>query len=489
MPGFSNELKVGLFAIVALGAVAWGILRVDDVPDGQTGERWHVNATFPSVQGAFVTTPVRIAGIRVGSVEAIELVGGQARVTIGFLPDVAIPEDSTVNFVGEGLLGDKAIVVSLGRSTVMLKDGDTLRVGEPPADVQKVIDNVHRITEDVLTITGQDSQYRAELLATLQAVRELTVRLNDIAGENDVRIAQIAENLLMVSESLRRVVDKTGSDVESEMAAIRAATDTLDRTLREVESLAKGINAGEGTVGRLMKDGSTVDKVNDTIDKVGVTVDNVNETVTDVQGLVGSVSALQTQVYLRGDYYVGTEPTEDGLEENPVAGGSRTTLGVRLMPAQDHWYEVEFTSSPLGNIQMEDHYYPDSGTSYREVVVRPTYRMSFQMAKRFHSLAFRFGMKESTGGIGVDWFALRDRLQLSADLYDFAYASWPVLDGTPNLQLNARVEPFRHLYLEGGLDNLIFNSRYGFVTGYVGAGFSFTDDDLKYILAVAPVKP
>lgn len=489
MAGFSNEFRVGLFAILALGAVGYGILRVDDVPDNATGERWHVYADFPSVQGVFVTTPVRIAGVTVGSIEDIELVGDHARVRIGFLGNVSLATDSVANMVGEGVLGDKALVVTPGVAPTLLKEGDQILVGKPPPDigqittqVSDIATNVKKITEDVLEISGDDSAYRAEILATLQNVRLLSERLNDIAGQNDQRIAEIAQNLLEVSQALKAVVARTGDDVGDEMAAIRKATETLDRTLKNVEAISESIRDGEGTVGKLVKETSTIDKVN-------TTIDNVNGAVEEVQGLLGDVSKLETKVSLKGDYYVGSQPTVAGLDENPVAGGARTGVGIRLQPAEDHWYEIELVSHPLGAFSREDVYYPDSGASYTQVTSKPSFRTTLQMAHRFDDLVLRFGMKESTGGVGADYLFFHDRLQLSADLYDFAYASWPKLDGTPNLQVNLRAEPWPHFYLEGGMDNLIFNSRYGFATGYFGGGIQFTDDDLKYILAAAPVKP
>lgn len=489
MAGFSNEFRVGLFAIVALGAVAWGITQVDDIPDNDTGQRWHVWVQLPSIQGAYVTTPVRIAGVTVGSIEDIALDGDHVKVTLGLLGSVKLPKDSRVDLVSEGVLGDKGMIVTLGHDPELLHDGDEILAGAPAPDIAQITrqvsdiaTDVKAITSDVRGITGEDSQYRAELLVTLRNIRMLSEKLNQIAGQNDDRIATIAENLLAVSQDLKTIVSSTGGDVHDEMLALAKATESLNHSLADVESITHGIQNGEGTVGKLVKDSSTIDKVNATLDKV-------DATVADVQGMVGSVSKLQTQVYVDASYMAGSQPTVDGLDENPVAGGSKTTLGVRFQPAEDHWYDIAFVTSPLGNISSETHYYPGTGTSYEDITIKPTYRLSFQMAHRFHDLVLRVGMKENTGGLGADYLFFRDRLQVSADLYDFAYGSWPVLDGTPNLTVNARVSPWPHLYLQGGLDNVIFDAKYGFVTGYVGAGVQFTDDDLKYILAAAPIKP
>jgi phospholipid/cholesterol/gamma-HCH transport system substrate-binding protein len=222
---------------------------------------------------------------------------------------------------------------------------------------------------------------------------------------------------------------------------------------------------------------------------VNDTLAEVQETVTDVHGLLGQVSKLKTEVYYRGNFFFGSDPTSGDFDGNPVAGSSRNILGARIMPREDYGYIFEFVSHPLGSISFEDHSIPSLGVSYREYVVLPDYRYTFQIAKRFHDVIFRFGLKESSGGIGVDGMLFHDKIMLSADVYDFTYGSWPAMNGMPNVQLTARAYPLQYLYLEGGLDNVALGARYGFVTGFVGGGFRFNDDDLKFVLAALPFSP
>ncbi len=61
---FSNEFQVGVLSIVAAVAVAWGVTRIDDRPDGRGV--WLVTARFPSVDGVYPDTPVKVAGCRWG---------------------------------------------------------------------------------------------------------------------------------------------------------------------------------------------------------------------------------------------------------------------------------------------------------------------------------------------------------------------------------------------------------------------------------------
>jgi phospholipid/cholesterol/gamma-HCH transport system substrate-binding protein len=303
-----------------------------------------------------------------------------------------------------------------------------------------------------------------------------------MAADNRSELNLIARNLLEVSQTLKAAILTTSSSVEQEMAAVRVATEALNRTMGNVEEISAKINRGDGTIGQLVNDKTPMEQVTATLGQVNEVVEQVNELVTDA-------NRIQTDVYYRGSYYFGTNPNEGSFDQNPVAGSMRNVVGVKIQPREDYWYDASFTTHPLGTFTYTDHYFDGLDSSYREYTRRPDYRFSFQFAKRFDNLVLRFGVKESSGGIGADYLMLHDKLAVSADLYDFTYASWPVLDQSPNLAMNLRAWPWHFLYLEAGVDNVIFGARHGFFTGYAGGGFTFNDQDLKLILPSLPIKP
>lgn len=485
---FSNEFLVGLLAIFAVAATVYGVFRTDDKP-ANVGTGYTLLATFASAEGVYADTPIRIAGVPVGSVSTVELVGGTAEVRLEMLENVRLPTDSFAELKGEGVLGDKFIRVTPGTAPTFLKDGDRIQTRAAGADLDAVTNQVAAIAEDVKAITGalrtvaEDDGTRDQLAATIENIQLLSEELRGIAGENRQDLQIIADNLRKVSETLVTVMETTGRSVDAEMGAIQTATATLDRAAQNLESITAKVDAGEGTIGRLVNDPSTIDSVN-------ATLASVNETVETVGGLVGDVNRIRTEVYYRGSYFYGTTPTDPAFGGvNPTSGLARNVVGARIMPREDYWYQVELVSHPLGSISHEDHVLPNFGTSYREYVVRPDYRFSFQFAKRLRDVVLRFGVKESSGGVGLDWLLWRDRIQLSADVYDFTYGSWPVMDYTPNVQVAARLHPWRHVYLEAGLDNVVLGARYGYVTGFAGGGFRFDDDDIKFVLAALPISP
>jgi phospholipid/cholesterol/gamma-HCH transport system substrate-binding protein len=483
MARYSNEFWVGLLSIGAAAMVAWGITQVDDRPDG--GGRYFLVVEFPAVDGVFPDTPVKVAGVPVGAVEKVELVGGQARLLLMMQGNVQLPTDTVAELKADGLLGDKMVRLVPGKEGTLLKDGDSLKTGEEGSSIDALTAKLGAIADDVKVITGGlrkitgDEAFQQRVLHIVDNVDGLSTELRDMARDNRSELNQIAANLLEVSRSLKAVVEGTGSSVEAELAAVRVATESLTRTLGNLESISGKIDRGDGTIGALVNDRTPMDKLN-------ATLTQVNEVVEDVNDIVADASRIRTDVTYRGNFYFGSNPNEPGFAQNPMSGSFRNTLGIRIQPREDYWYEAAFVSHPLGTITKEESYFPELDSSFTEYTRRPDYRFSFQFAKRFDNLVLRFGIKESSGGIGADYLLFRDRFAISADLYDFEYGSWPVLDGTPNLAMNLRAWPWRFLYLEAGADNIIFGAQHGYFTGYAGAGFTFNDQDLRLILPALP---
>lgn len=458
-----------------LGA-AWAMLRTDDRPGSRRG--YEVSAIFDSAQGIFVTTQVRIAGVSVGSVRGLELDPGGARLRLEIQPDVELPVDSLAELRGEGVLGDRYVNVIPGSSDELLPPGGVLRTRPSGTDLDALQQKLDGIADDVKAITTalraslEDDRPQDSVARALDNVDQLTARLDAMVAANRGDVDAIADNVRELTQALNTLVGQLGADVQGEVGALRDATARLDASLQRVESIATKIDEGEGTLGRLVNDDAAMDSIEGTLEDVGELVD--------------SVGGIQTEVYYRGSMFLGTDPSTAGFTDNPVAGDSRNIIGLQLRPREDYWYLVEIVDHPRGSVTYTEHYLPETGASWTEYERKPEYLYSFMFAKRFHDVVLRLGVKESAGGFGVDYLALRDRLVLSADLYDFEFGSWPVLDDTPNLTLNGRFTPFPHLYLEAGLYNTILGVRHDFVTPYVGGGFTFTDRDLKWVLATMP---
>jgi phospholipid/cholesterol/gamma-HCH transport system substrate-binding protein len=185
---------------------------------------------------------------------------------------------------------------------------------------------------------------------------------------------------------------------------------------------------------------------------------------------LGGVSRLQTILVLRTDYQF-------------LASTVKSYVELRLQPREDKYYLIEVVNDPRGLTRNEqivvETSNPNEPNHYREIrsVTTNSLRFSLMFAQRFGPFTGRFGIKESTGGIGLDTSLFEDRFELRQDLYGFGEV---VL---PRWRVSLGYEFVHRLWLMGGVDNILSESERDY---FIGAQLKFNDEDLKTILPFAP---
>lgn len=481
--GFTNEFKVGVFVMVALAMVIGGyFLTYDGVVRGTGAYEVHLSA--PSANGMFPGTPVRLAGVVIGSIDDIEVSGNNAHITMLIEADHPLPVGTEADIKASGLLGDTYIGLVPTTQEEMLSDGAWIELRETPGDLDAVTKQVEAISDDVKAITAELRRFaenqsnRDHIEATIANIDAISEQLRVLTERSRGDVEAIVDSVRRLTENLEGIVDATGDDVDEEMEKIKDATDTLQGALDDVKSITGKIDDGEGTVGALLNERDTIDAL--------------NETIGNANSVIEGFSGLRTKVYYVGRYYLGSQPTRDAdafFSGNPLHNTGSNTIGVQLHSQEDFWYSFEFVDYPIGTVDYVERYVPDIDQVYTEWVREPNYRFTFQFNKRWWDLAFRLGVKDSGGGIGMTWFTLNDRLRFDVDVFDFEFGAYPAVSsaGIPNIRLGTRWEPLNGIFFEAGGEQLFLGARHGYVTGYLGAGFHFNDDDIKLLFATLPL--
>jgi phospholipid/cholesterol/gamma-HCH transport system substrate-binding protein len=367
------------------------------------------------------------------------------------------------------------------------------RIEQTLPNVDRVLESVRDLSEDVRRIVNgplQSVATRVDGLVQREAptvsdiieradrsmarIEQITADLRSITKGADPRITRILANLDDASAEAKDLVTTARSELTQTGSAIRGKLDKLDGVINNTESITRKIDEDKGTLGRLVNDPEIAD--------------NVEEITDQAKGFLGTLFGLKTYVGLRSEY-------------NVTAGLLRHYISVELHTRPDKFYLIELEKGPRGA-------YPDVTLTFdptvdpnhwiRRTVIQDAIRFTFQFAKRFSWLTLRYGLKESTGGVGADadlvWFD-RD-LRLSMDVFDASF------DQYPRVKLTAAYEVFRHIYVLGGVDELLnaprslpivkgdsgvpiqFDTfRYG-RDYFVGGMLRFNDEDLSALLAV-----
>ena len=132
------DLSVGVFLIIGLLAVGWLSVRLGRV-DLLGGRGYVVSADFPTVGGLKAGSPVEIAGVQIGSVDAIDLIQDQARVVMSISSGIKLQDDSIASIKTKGLIGEKYIRISPGGSERLIPPNGRIKEVEPPVDLEELL--------------------------------------------------------------------------------------------------------------------------------------------------------------------------------------------------------------------------------------------------------------------------------------------------------------------------------------------------------------
>lgn len=254
------ELRVGVFVVVALvigGTLAFVIGNQQSMFKSKSD----YHAIFEDVGGLRAGNTVRIAGVSVGSVDAVKFRDdGQVDVRFRVVEDAArlirgnvgdeetrddegnVIERSRATIGSKGMLGDRLIDISVGDQRLPVWDPeDPLPVsagGDLMAKAESMATELEEVLGDIRTATEPlgDPQFGQDLAETASNLARLTGML--AGGDGLVQ-------RLMTDPS-------TADDVEQTLANIRATSDELRRTARSARLITDEVQRGDGTAHALI---------------------------------------------------------------------------------------------------------------------------------------------------------------------------------------------------------------------------------------------
>ena len=133
------EIIVGLFVLSGLIGIFFLAFRIGKSEFiGQ--KTYELTAVFNNLSGVSENARVEIAGVRVGSVENIELnVDFQAIVTLKLPEHLKLDDDTIAAVKTSGLIGDRFIELLPGGSGIQLEPGDLIFDTQSAIDLESLI--------------------------------------------------------------------------------------------------------------------------------------------------------------------------------------------------------------------------------------------------------------------------------------------------------------------------------------------------------------
>jgi phospholipid/cholesterol/gamma-HCH transport system substrate-binding protein len=534
-----TEIRVGIFVLIAIGIFFFmtmqiGVFRLD------RGNYKLQLIYFDDVSGLEKKATVKIAGVDVGWVERVELVGDtpyKAKAYVRILKKYTLYADASAVVRQEGLLGTKYLEINPGDPLLppLLPDHAMGRPGKEMASVDDILHRVKGIASNVDEITGSlkevlsGTERTEELKAMIHYINQATSRIADFSQVLDRTLSYNEDNINSIMSDVRdcaRVMRDSLPIISDDVQRLsnRLETDVLPSFQSSIERIATLFNNDIGRAANQLE--KTTRVLEDTALQAQDGVRNISsvaEKINDGRGLIGKLINEEGAYYDLKDAIGGLKTYFAKIDQLSVVVDShgeymyrpaermpfrdcKGYFDVRFHPSDDHFYLVQLVGSQKGSLRRKSvikNWYDEKGNEFLpshffrqahflgelvgriETVERDLdqFKYGLQIGKIFKNIAFRFGLFESTAGMAVDFEVPFDtnkfRWVTTLEIFDLRGRD-RIDDPRPHVKWLNRFFVLRNIYLTFGADD--FLSRHN-ANAFFGLGLRFADDDLKYLAA------
>ena len=215
-PRSSYAVGTGLFIVLGFAALAYLATQTSSVANNvRQGDSYDVTAQFTNIGQLKERAPVKIAGVRVGQVQAITLAPGRDAAEVKLSIDKRydhIPQDSVATIFTSGLLGDQYVGIDYGSAKQMVAAGGTLARTKSSQPLEEmlgkffgaggVVDNIggsYMVKADFTNVgtlsAGAPVKMAGVVIGSVQSVRANPTKLNaEVILAIDKRYDQIPDD-------------------------------------------------------------------------------------------------------------------------------------------------------------------------------------------------------------------------------------------------------------------------------------------------------
>ena len=291
----SIERKVGFFFVISL--ILLGAML-------EIGEKWNpfdkkvpYKTYLTTVTGLKSGDPVRLAGVNVGRIKAINVMDSNVEILFEVEKGTKIKTDTVASLRLTNLLGGQFLSLSFGSAqATLLPEGGTVK-GKDSANIDIIVDTVSDVVKDakvlindinrnqnvvmkkIANILDDNRENLADSIANFKSITakidhgegSLALLLNDKelyktlkdAGTN---INSVAAKINNGEGTLGKLVNDPSlyTDVKEVIGEVKAGAVNMNNGFKEIREVAEKINRGEGTLGKLAKEEAVYNDIKET---------------------------------------------------------------------------------------------------------------------------------------------------------------------------------------------------------------------------------
>jgi phospholipid/cholesterol/gamma-HCH transport system substrate-binding protein len=481
----SRLVTFGLILVV-IGLVV--VLLWGKVGRREVGQGFQTHVMMRDASALPIGSRVMIAGVQVGEISKLAIEGDLARVDMVLRDDVVLWDDASAEKRSASLFGDAYIELRPGgpelgadvgghrklargeRIPHVIEAASTDRVlrtiDRAMPRVQQVLDGANVVLRSGRGWVGGPARKRLEEIDRWLASEAATAPLataNDAMTRFEAWTIDVADSTRGAAPDVNRRLDgfaadvgelttdmrTARTDVQTGLGDLRTRLDVVDGWVDDANEVLYEWGAGanrpahddpgqprpvDPRTGRPLPERNQVG----TLVADGELGARIDELADDGAGFAAGLARLKTWVGLRSEYQL-------------TSAATRFYVTAEIYGRSDNFYLVELVKGSEGVPQVEVTDGVGSDTHVRTALIEEELRFTAQWGKRRGPMQFRFGIKESSVGAGVDAILMGGRLRLEADLFELSGVR------VPRLKVAAALKLFESVYILGGVDDALLD--------------------------------
>lgn len=306
----SIETKVGMLLLVAGGILVAFVL----VMSGLSFERrFPVYVDFDNPGGLQTGAPVRLAGVRVGTVDELRFMGGtidpttkrralvRAKLLIAEKVRSTIHQDAAFYVTTQGVLGEQFLAIDPGSLEQPVMDYNVPTKGIDPARLDLFFSKAYELLNTTVTALNNNRALIGDMAANAAG---LLKGLNIVVNDNRERLTRTLENLentskeatLLVKDARGTINDprtqRTLSNIDKITTSVQRDSEPLLKSAKStLENLDRATEVFGGTEEQKKLRKALVDLV-ELIGRANATAADIQSVVSHVKKGQGTIGAL-----------------------------------------------------------------------------------------------------------------------------------------------------------------------------------------------------
>lgn len=240
-------------------------------------------AVYDKIDGIQQASPIFVKGVKVGTVTGLKLDEKDAsnvKLTLTIANRFKIPKDSKAKIFTNGLMGGKAIDLTLGKSGEYIESGG-------------IIESSQEV--DLFAVAGSELEFLKGRIDTVTMELSSTLmNLNSLLENNSDNIAGVISNMSALSSNLNTLVEHNEESLTTMFGGFAEVSNTLGSNSTQIDSIITNINTlttdlSEAQLGAALS--SSLAQIDTLMSQINSSEGNIGKILNDEELYVNLASA------------------------------------------------------------------------------------------------------------------------------------------------------------------------------------------------------